>query len=234
MKKRLIFASIALVTGLTHAQELSTEQQGELLEIGVQHVQKASEFEGMMLEKVTELEKELTREGRLDSEENAKETAKNVNHILKDLGGLYGEYIQSRVAFMLEAKNVLTTEQKLHLLAQLDSAALLDDSAVESLQPGIFDLPINLDMKQRKKLINLEADLLIEAAKLERDTQLVLLDLEAIFMADTIEPAKVDKQVKKLATLAAAAINNRIEFFIEAKDVLTLDQKRMLSYLMGL
>jgi hypothetical protein len=50
---------------------------------------------------------------------------------------------------------------------------------------------------------------------------LVLLDLEAIFMADTIEPAMVDKQVKKLAALAADAINNRIEFFIAAKDVLT-------------
>jgi hypothetical protein len=63
---------------------------------------------------------------------------------------------------------------------------------------------------------------------------LVLLDLEAIFAADTIDPAKVDKQVMKLADLAAGAIDNRVDFFIESKDVLTLDQTRVLSYLIGL
>jgi Spy/CpxP family protein refolding chaperone len=234
MKKKVIVSVIVLATGFAQAQELSTEQQSELTGIGIQYAQKASLFEGMMEGKLTELELELTREGRLDTEEAADAAAKQVNTILKDMGGLYGEFIKSRVAFLLEAKNVLTEEQKLYLLQQLEPEALMDYEEVEFLQPEIFDLPINLSMDQRRKLVRLEADLTIKEVKVERDVELVLLDLEAIFLADAIDPAKVDKQVMKLADLAADAINNRVDFFIESKDVLTLEQKRMLSYLMGL
>ena len=53
-------------------------------------------------------------------------------------------------------------------------------------------------------------------------------------LADSIEPAKVDKQVIKLADIAAKAIENRVGYFIDAKDVLTLDQKRLMAFLMGL
>jgi hypothetical protein len=234
MKKTIMVSAIILATGFAHAQELSTQQQGELTEIDLQYVQKASVYEGMIEGKLTELALELTREGRLESEQTAKAASEKVNAILKDVGGLYGEFVKSRVAFMLEAKNVLTTEQKLHLLEQLEPAALMDYDEVEFLQPDVFDLPINLNFDQRKKLIGLEADLLIKEVKLERDIELVLLELEGIFMADSIDPKKVDKQVMKLAGLAADAIENRVDYFIGAKDVLSLDQKRLMAYLMGL
>jgi hypothetical protein len=224
----------ALVAGSVQAQELSVEQQDKLLELGVQYTRQAATLEGMIDGKLSELELELTREGRLDSEEAAKVAAENVNVILKDVSGLYGEFIKSRVAFMLEAKNVLTMEQRLHLLAQLEPDQLLDYEEVEYLQPEIFELPISLDLDQRRKLVRLEADLLIKEVKLERDIELVMLELEDAFMADEVDTEKVDKNVMKLADLAAKAIDNRVEYFIEAKDVLTLDQKRLLAYLMGL
>jgi hypothetical protein len=234
VKKTIIISAIVLVAGIAQAQESSTQQQDELIGIGLQYVQKASVYEGMIEGKITELALELTREGRLESEQTAKAASEKVNAILKDVGGLYGEFVKSRVAFMLEAKNVLTTEQKLHLLEQLEPAALMDYDEVEFLQPDVFDLPINLNFDQRKKLIGLEADLLIKEVKLERDIEWVLLELEGIFMADSIDPKKVDKQVMKLAGLAADAIENRVDYFIGAKDVLSLDQKRLMAYLMGL
>jgi hypothetical protein len=98
----------------------------------------------------------------------------------------------------------------------------------------MFDLPINLDIGQRKKLVGLTADLLIKEVKLERDIELVLLELEGIFTAKTIDPKNVDKQVMALAELAGDAIENRVDYIIEAKDVLTLEQKRLMAYLMGL
>ncbi len=236
MKKTLTTIIIPLIMAIpvANAQDLNQEQQGELLGIGIQYAQKASVFEGMVQGKLIELSMELNREGRLDSEPTADESAKKANAILKEIGGLYGEFVKSRVAFMLEAKNVLTMEQKLHVLENLEPSALMDYEEIDFLQPDIFDLPINLSLDQRKKLIGLEADLIIEEVKLERDIEWVLLELETIFMGESIEPSKVDKQVMKLAGLASDAIENRVDYFIGAKDVLTLDQKRLLSYLMGL
>jgi Spy/CpxP family protein refolding chaperone len=224
----------ALVAGSVQAQELSAEQQDTLLELGVQYTRQAATLEGMIDGKLAELEMELTREGRLDTEEAAKIGAEKVNVILKDASGLYGEFIRSRVAFMLEAKNVLTMEQRLHLLAQLEPDELLDYHEVEYLQPDIFELPISLDLDQRRKLVRLEAGLIIKEVKLERDIELVMLELEEIFTAEVVDTEKVDKNVMKLADLAAKAIDNRVEYFIEAKDVLTLEQKRMLAYMLGL
>jgi hypothetical protein len=40
--------------------------------------------------------------------------------------------------------------------------------------------------------------------------------------------------VKKIGTLAAKELDNRVNFVIKAKDVLTLEQRRMLAYLMEL
>lgn len=234
MKKMIVMVLAALVAGSLQARELSVEQQNTLLDLGVQYTRQAATLEGMIDGKLTELELELTREGRLDSEENAKVAAENVNVILKEMSGLYGEFIKSRVAFMLDAKNVLTLEQRLHLLAQLEPHEMLNYHEVEYLQPEIFELPISLDLDQRRKLVRLEADLLIKEVKLERDIELIMLELEATFTADEVDTDEVDKNVMKLADLAAKAIDNRVDFFIDAKDVLTLDQKRLLAYLMGL
>ena len=234
MKTRAIMVLAALVAGSVQAQELSVEQQDTLLEIGVQYTRKASMLEDGIQGKLNELELELTREGRLNSEETARIGAERVNVILKDVSGLYGEFIKSRVAFMLEAKNVLTPEQRLHLLAQLEPDELLDYHEVEYLQPEAFDLPIDLSLDQRRKLVKLEADLTIKEVKLERDIELVMLELEDTFMADEVNTGRVDKNVMKLAELAAKAIDNRVDFFIESKGVLTLEQKRMLSCLMGI
>lgn len=234
MKMRAIMVLAALAAGWVQAQELSVEQQDTLLEIGVQYTRKASMLEDQIQGKLNELELELTREGRLSSEEAAKIGSEKVNVILKDVSGLYGEFIKSRVAFMLEAKNVLTPEQRLHLLAQLEPHEMLDYHEVEYLQPEVFDLPIDLSLDQRRKLVKLEADLTVKEVKLERDIELVMLELEEVFRADEVDTGRVDKNVMKLAALAAKAIDNRVDFFIESKDVLSLEQKRMLSYLMGL
>ncbi|HSR87844.1 MAG TPA: hypothetical protein VLL07_02725 [Pontiella sp.] len=234
MKKITVILLAVLAAGSVQAQELSVEQQNELRDIGAEYTRQAAQLEDQIGGKMAELAAELTREGRLATEKAAKKASDNVNTILKDMSGLYGEFIRSRVAFLLASKNVLTVEQRLHVLAQLEPDELLDYEEVEYLQPELFELPIDLNIDQRKKLVRLEADLTIEEVKLERDTELVMLELEALFTADEIDTDEVDKQVMKLADLAAKTIDNRIDFFIAAKDVLTLEQKRLLSYMMGL
>lgn len=225
--------AVTLVVG-SRAQELSKEQQGELTNIGAEFAQKGTLLESMIQGKMTELALELTREGRLDSKEAAAKASARVNAILKDVSGLYGQFIKTKVEFVLKAKNVLTLEQKLHLLSQLDPQETLPYESVEYMQADIFDLPLNLDLAQRKTLVSLEADLLIAEVALERDIEITLLDLEAILLSGEANPVTVDPLVMKLADYAAKAIDNRVNFVLKAKDVLTLDQKRLMALLMGL
>ncbi len=236
MKKHQIVGVVfaALMVGGVHAQELSRDQTEQLAEIGQGFSQQATMFEGLMKSKLTELAIELQREGRLDTEEAAAEAAKNVNAIMTDLSGLYGEFIKTKVQFVLKAKNTLTDEQKILLLSKLTPSASMPYETIEYLQPEIFDLPLNLSIDQEKKLIALEAALLIKEAELERDVELILLDLEALLLSGEASPETVDPLVMGLADLAAKEIDNRVSYFLKAKDVLTLDQKRLLGHMMGL
>ena len=227
-------AVAAMVATGSHAQELSQGQQDELMAVGIGFAQRGAQLEGAISGRLTELAMELQREGRLDSQEAAAESSKRVNAILKDVGGLYGEFIKTKVEFLLAAKNVLTLEQKLHLLSQLNPQEALPYETIEYMQPDIFDLPINLNLDQRKQLVGLEAALMVKEIELERDVELVLLDLEAALLSGECSPKLVDPLVRGLANLAAKEVDNRVNYFLKAKDVLTLDQKRLLTYMMGL
>jgi hypothetical protein len=229
-----IVLAILASSGTVRAQELTPEQRSELTSIGIEFVQRGSRVENMIQGKMTELAQELKRDGRLDNELTAAESAKNASVILKDLSGLYGQYIKIKVEFVLAAKNVLTSKQKLHLLSQLRPQETLPFDTVEYMQPEVFDLPLNLSLDQQKQLVSLKAALMVKEVELDRDVAFVLLDLENILLSGESNPEKVDPLVLSLATLAGKEIDNRVNFFLKAKDVLTLDQKRLLVYMLGL
>ncbi len=236
MKKFSIIgiAVAALIVSGAQAQELTDQQQGELQAVEQGFAQQATIFEGLMKNKLTELAIELQREGRLDTDEVAAEASAAVNGIMTDLGNLYGEFIKSKVQYVLKAKNVLTDEQKLFLLSQLTPSDSLPYETIAYLQPEAFDLPLNLTVEQEKKLIALESALMIKEVELETDVELTLLDLRELLLTGEPQPDKVDPLVLKLADLAAQSINNRVSFFLQSKDVLTVDQKRLLANMLGL
>ena len=237
MKYRLpiagMTAAVMIVAG-SHAQQLTDLQKGDLEAVAIEYTQKGIEIEKAMESKLLELATELHRKGRLDSEESAKESSKRGNVILTDLGDLYSQFIKVKVEAAIAAKNVLTAEQRVLLISQLQPQASLPYDTIEYMQPDVFDLPLNLNVEQRKKLVKLEADLLVKEVKLERDVDLTLLDLEEAFTSSECSPKIVDPLLIKLGELAGREIDNRVGFFLKAKDVLTLEQKRLLSSLMGL
>ena len=233
-KSPLIGIVLAACIAGSQAQELTVEQANKLQEVGIGLSQQATVFEGLMKNKLTELALELQREGRLDSETSATEASGNVNSILTDLGKLYGEFTKTKVEYVLKAKNILTTEQKVFLLSQLTPNDSMPYETIEYLQPEIFDLPLNLSVEQEKKIVVLEAELLIKEVELERDVELTLLDLRTVLFSGEAQPEVVDPLIMNLGDLAAQSINNRVNFFIKSKDVLTLDQKRLLGHMIGL
>lgn len=224
----------AMVAVGSHAQELSIAQEGVLATLNAEYAQKEAQLGTAMQDKLIELATDLQREGRLATEEAAKESSERVNAILKDLSDLYGQVIKTKVEFLIAAKNTLTMEQKLLLLSQLEPQVSMPYDTIEYMQPDVFDLPLNLNVAQRKMLVTLEANLLMKEIGLERDVELTLLDLEAVLLSGEASPKLVDPLVLNLADLAAKEVDNRVSYFLKAKDVLTLDQKRLLSSLMGL
>ncbi len=233
MKKTLTIIAAALLAFSAPAQQLSEEQKGQLENLSTEYIQQAAMFQSLIRDKLTDLALELQREGRLDDEAEAEKSSGRVNKILKELSGLYGEFIRTKVQIILDAKNVLTDEQKMQMLAQLKPNASVPYQNIEYLQPDLFDLPLNLSIEQQKKLIELEARLNMSEVKVERDVALTLLDLQTALFYATPDAAKTDPLILQLADLAALALDNRINYFIAAKDVLSLDQKRLLIYLMG-
>ncbi len=235
MKKiPIIGIAVAMFAAGQIQAQLSEGQEVELMEVAQGFSQQATVFEGLMQNKLTELAIELQREGRLDSEASARKASANVNAIMTDLGKLYGEFIKTKVQYVLKAKNVLTDEQKLYMLSQLTPSESLPYEEIDFLQPEIFDLPLNLSVEQEKKLIALESELMIEEIKIERDVELTLLDLRPVLMSGMPQAGVADPLMLKLADLAGQTIDNRVHFFLKSKDVLTLDQKRLLAHMMGL
>lgn len=235
MKKQLIFAVTAatLVAGQASAQ-LNDAQSAELLKASQGFAQEVTIIEGLMENKLTELALELKREGRLATEDAAKQASKKSSAILSDLGKLYGEYIRAKVHFVIEAKNVLSNEQKMLLMSQMQPGDAAQYDSISFLQPEVFDLPLNLSLEQEKKLISLESELMKKEIEIETEAELILLDLRPILLGGVPQPEKVDPMIIKLAELAAEGVNNRVAYFNEAKDVLTLDQKRLLAHMLGL
>ena len=229
-----IVVAVLATTGAVRAQELSGEQSKQLATIGTEYSKEASQIEDQMQQKLDELGTELSRPGRLETPKAAKESAKHVDAILDDLGDLYGEYIKTKVKFLLEAKNVLTREQKLLLLSQMDPQQVIPLDSNDYMQPNIADLPLNLSIDQRKQLVSLKAELLEKEVELGRDAALTLLDIEKELLSGEASPKKVDPLVMTLADLASKEVHNRVSFFLKAKDVLTLDQRQALLYLLGL
>ena len=219
---------------MCRGQALTEQQQADLISISTEYTQKAAEYEELLSAKARELTQELRREGRLDTEKSARKGADKVNALLTEIAAIYGDSIRTQVSYVLDAKNVLTMEQRLMLLERLQYGEMTGGGEMEVLQIDIIELPINLSLEQEKKLIELDAELEIESIKLERDIQLILLDLEGALMNATIDAKQVDKQIMKLADLAVRAINIRVDHFIGSKDVLTLDQKRLMSVLLGI
>ena len=216
------------------AQQLTADQQQDLLKTGKAFSEKGRMIQTVLNNKLNELMTELKREGRLDTEASAKEGSEKVTVLLKEISALYDDLIQNKVDHFLASKNLLTDAQRQHLLYKLRPQELVPEEKVMIIEPDIFDLPLNLDREQQKEMVKLRAELLIRKIELERDVELVLMDMEDLMKAGRPQPDKFDPLAKKLGKLAAQELDNRVNFIIKAKDILTLNQRQLQLFLLEL
>ena len=212
---------------------LTEAQLDSLGEIIVEFAQKQDAVLVKIEGKQMELVQEIRKEDRFDSKFKERRSARKVNKITKQLSKLHGELLKNKVAYLLKAKNVLTTEQKMQLIAGLD---FFDDDDEDNL-PDFLDIdvlivPLDLTKDQIKKIMSHETNTMIKELKIELDLEYQLLDLQEELGNEAVDPAKVDATIMKIADLGTKILDNRVNGFLKSKDVLTIPQKKMLLHML--
>ena len=178
--------------------------------------------------KLIELEAELERPERFETKRKAGQAAKRTNTIVKQIAALYGDMFKTKVEYVLAAKDVLTTEQRLQLLAGLDFNVDLPDDLTFYDDFDLLRDELDLSQKQAKKILRHRMNMRVRELKLELEIDYKLLDLEDEFTESEIDSGAVNKTVTDMAEIAIKMLNNRVDHFLRAKDELTVVQKRHL------
>lgn len=213
---------------------LTQEQIGALEGVIKEAVAKQEKNMADIRSRALELKAELTRPDRFDTESKEKASVKTVNRLVRDIVALFGKTLRTRVEYLLKAKNVLTLEQKQVLLSHLEFEVQPPGDFSAYMEADFLDLPLELDVDQMKRLITIKRDMQIKQIKLETEISLKLLDLETELMGDEVNPRRVDKLILSLTDTGIDLMENRVDYFLKSKDVLTLPQKKELLSLISM
>lgn len=177
----------------------------------------------------TELKREIRKEGRFDTKTKEKETVRKVNSLVKEIISLEGQLLKTRVEYLLEAKNVLTKEQKMKLISALEfEDAVFEDELPEIIELDFLIIPLDLTKEQVKKILGYQTDMKVNALKINLEILYQILDLQTEINKVETEPQSIDKIILKITDLGTTLLENRVNGFLKSKDVLTVPQRKML------
>ncbi|MHC4187438.1 MAG: hypothetical protein ACYSRQ_04515 [Planctomycetota bacterium] len=206
--------------------ELSEEQMLKLAELSKEYNPKMFKIISDIAYKATELELELKRENRFETEEKAKEASDKANEIVREFSRLYGELLKTRVEYMLSAKDVLTMEQKEKLISSLEFEMEVPDEMNTYQELDLLNVGLDLSREQIREILRHRTDMRIDELKFKLKIEYKVLDLEEQLTEDEVDPEKVNEIVMDITELAVELLDNQIESFLKVKDVLTVDQKK--------
>jgi len=211
--------------------DLSDEQLARLAELGIEFNQKQFAIASDIAGKYDELASELKREGRFETEEKAKISSDRANVIVRDLSRLYGQILKTRVQYLLEAKDILTPGQRIQLIKGLDFDVEVPGDLSYYQKVDVISVGLGLSDDQIRRILRYRTDMQINQLKLVLEIEYKILDLEAELVKEQVDSAKVNNVVMDVTDLATQMLDNRVDHFIKAKDVLTVTQKKKLLHL---
>jgi Spy/CpxP family protein refolding chaperone len=177
-----------------------------------------------------ELKLEIQREDRFATEPKAAESARRANKLIKKLTALYGDMLKLEVVYVLKTKDVLTKEQRRQLIESLDFDMEAPDGWMQNQEIEVLAVDLELSDDQLKKILSYRTQMQKKDAKLEQKIEKLVQDLEDELSKDTVDDKKANKIIMSLTDLGVELLNNRIEHRLKAKDVLTVEQKKMLLH----
>ena len=84
---------------------LTLEQIEVLQDVINEYSETQFELEGKITLKLTEMRLDLYKKDRFETESKAKDSAKRINKIVKEIGNLYGKSLKAKVGFILGARD---------------------------------------------------------------------------------------------------------------------------------
>ena len=229
----LIFSYIAPATAGNASSvpnmNLTKEQIRELdtliKELNAEQLEVVSKIDG----KFRVIGQALKREDRLDNVSKTRSGSQNFSERVKDISALYGDLLKVRVKYILKAKNILNDRQKSRLIsALLDFDIDTPDDFSYYLKLDLPTLMLDLTKDQKKNLLKYRSDMDIKDLQLELAMNYKLLDLQDEMKSAKQNPKNVDEIIRDITDIGARLIDNRVNYILKAKDVLTLDQKKQL------
>jgi hypothetical protein len=175
------------------------------------------------------IEQALKREDRFEATSKVRTGSQNFRELAKNISVLYGDLLRLRVKYILKAKDILNDRQKTRLIsALLDFNIDTPDDFSYYLKLDLPTLMFDLTKDQKKNLLKYRADMDIMDLKLELEMNYKLLDLQDEMKSTNQNPKKVNKIIMVITDIGAELIDNRVNYILKAKDVLTPDQEKQL------
>lgn len=229
----LIFSNAASTaagnTGPVSNMNLTKEQISKLDSLIKELNAKQLEIVSKIDEKFLVIGQELKSEDRFDTPFKARAGFRNFNELVQNISVLYGDLLKLRVKYILKAKDILNDRQKSRLIsALLDFDIDTPDDFSYYLKLDLPSLMLDLTKDQIKKLLKYGVDMDIRDLKLELEMNYKLLDLQDEMKATDQNPEKVNNIILVITDIGAKRIDNRVNYILNAKDVLTSDQKKQL------
>ena len=214
---------------------LTKDQIGKLSTIIEEFNTRKINIEFKLDNTLLELKQELKKEDRFDSKSKIRAGARNVNKLVKNISSLYGEMLKVKMEYLLKAKDIFTDRQKTMIFnALLDFDMDMPDNFSFYLEVDLPALGLDLTNDQVKKLLKYQENMEIRNTKLELEIDYKLLDLQNAILSDERNPQEVNKIILAIADIGTKLIDNRVNYILKAKDVLTLEQKKELFHMMFL
>ncbi len=221
--------------GLISSLKLTTDQINKLGTIIVEFNTSEIEIESKLDNTFFELKQELKRGDRFDSESKIRAGAKHVNKLIKNISSLHGDMLKVKMEYLLKAKNIFTDQQRIMIFNNLLNfdMDIPDDSSLY-LEMDITSFGLDLTNEQIKKILKYQKDMEIKKIKLKLKIKYKLLDLQEELLSDNRDPKnkKVNKIILAIIDIGTKLIDNRVNYTLKAKDVLTLKQKKEVFHMM--
>lgn len=217
---------------LLRSLQLTDDQVIRLDGLLQQYHEKQSQALAQIAAKTAELEREFLRPGRLADEKQAAASAKRANTLIRDFTKLYAQAFKTRVEYMLKAKDVLTMEQKVRLIASLDFDLGTIDDLERYEELDWLNSGLDLTYDQARRILRYRTDRKVAELQLNLKIDLRVLDLEEMILAGQYNPKKANKIVLDITDLATQQLDNLVEHFLKTKDVLTIAQKRQVMHML--
>jgi Spy/CpxP family protein refolding chaperone len=221
------------VQGASIDLNLSPEQLVALQDVIKELNDRQFQIVSSLQKKGTELELELKRADRFDTEAISAESSRKVRKLVREISALFGELLRTRVEYALEAKNVFTPEQKDRLINSLLEFEFVEPEVLPyGGRVEVIFVQLDLTEDQMRKVLTYRRDAEIKELKLEAEIDFKTIELQSELAADARDFKKINELILEITDLEIKVMDNKVDFFLKFKGVLTAAQKKKLLHVM--